>query len=279
MSGLLRERQGDAVHASPTVDQAQASPVRSLVIAVIAALFMTFVGAVGTGQVPLGSRLMYWLTVMMTGALIGLGISGAIHQWGRLRDRAIVEGALIAVLIALPLTVVVVMANIFFLGAASPGPIEFAVIGGVVLVVSMLLTTINYAMARPALPATRSLPTVAPAAIEPEAVGRSEQPALLSRLPVHLRQARLLALQAEDHYLRVHTNNGSALILMRMGDAMTELAGIEGKRVHRSWWVARDAVVDTPSDKGRTLLRLDGGLEVPVSRSSRPELARDGWLS
>ena len=279
MNDLLRERPTDAIHASPTVAGHHASPLKSLTIACVAACFMTFVGAVGTGQVPLGSRLMYWFVVMITGALIGLGISGAIHQWGRLRDRPVVEGALIAVLIALPLTVVVVMANIFFLGATSPGAIEFIVIGGVVLVVSALLTTINYAMARPALPATRPLEAVAPPSVEAATVGRAEPPALLSRLPMHLRQARLLALQAEDHYLRVHTDNGSALILLRMSDAMAELAGIEGKRVHRSWWVARDAIVDSSNEKGRTSLRLAVGLMVPVSRSSRPELARDGWLA
>lgn len=269
MSGLLRERRDDAVHASPTVDQAQANPVRSLVIAIVAALFMAFVGAVGTGEVPVASRLIYWLVVMITGALIGLGISGAIHQWGRLRERPMVEGGLIAVLIALPLTVVVVMANIYFLDAQPPGAIEFAVVSGVVFVVSALLTTINYAMAGPVSPATLPGPAMV--------VGK-EPPALLARLPMHLRQARLIALQAEDHYLRVHTDAGEALILLRMSDAVTELGGVEGKRVHRSWWVAREAIVATPSDRGRTFLRLESGIDVPVSRTSRPELVRDNWL-
>ena len=240
---------------------------------------MAFVGALGTDEVSLANRLMYWFVVMITGALIGLGISTAIHQWARLRARPISEGALIAILIAVPLSVVVVMANIYFLRAPPPGAIGFAAIFGVVLVVSALLTTINYAMARSASP-TGFVPDPAGLrSIAPDIELLAEPPTLLARLPMNLRHARLLALQAEDHYLSVHTDAGSALILLRMSDAVAELSGVEGKRVHRSWWVARAAVVGTASEKGRTLLRLVDGLKVPVSRSSRPELAREGWLS
>ena len=243
---------------------------------------MTFIGALGTGEVPVTNRLAYWIVVMMTGALVGLGVSGAIHVWGRLRDRRIVEGALIAVLIAVPLSVVVAMANILFLGAPRPGAVEFAVLVSVVLVVSALLTTINYAMAGRPSPAgadVAPVPGAAPPSIAPEAKAEAEAPALMARLPINLRHARLLALQAEDHYLRAHTDAGSALILLRMSDAISELAGVDGKRVHRSWWVARAAVVGTVNNNGRAMLHLAGGLQVPVSRSSRPELARDGWLS
>lgn len=165
MSSLLRQLPVDAVDASPVVGPPHVSPLKSLAIALVAALFMTFVGAVGTGQVPVGSRLMYWLVLMTTGALIGLGISSAIQQWGGLRHRPIFEGALISVLIALPLSVVVVMANIFFLGAGKPGPTKFAVVALVVLVVSALLTTINYAMARPKVAA--ALPLATPTSIAP----------------------------------------------------------------------------------------------------------------
>lgn len=100
---------------------------------------------------------------------------------------------------------------------------------------------------------------------------------LVNRLPLRL-GGQVLAVQAEDHYVRVHTALGSELLLMRMGDAITELVGLEGERVHRSWWVARDAVkcVDT---KGRKLsLTLTNGLEVPVTRDASAKLRREGWL-
>lgn len=88
--------------------------------------------------------------------------------------------------------------------------------------------------------------------------------ALQQRLPFHLR-GPVLCLEMEDHYVRIHTARGSAMVLMRMSDAVAAM-GESGLRVHRSWWVARAAVV-TGNRAGRTFrLELDNGLIVPVSK-------------
>lgn len=97
------------------------------------------------------------------------------------------------------------------------------------------------------------------------------------RLPAELRAAALLALEAEDHYLRVHTEAGSTLILLRLGDAMAELGEARGAQVHRSWWVARDAVERVERSGEKAALVLRGGLRVPVSRGNRAKLAAMGW--
>jgi len=103
-------------------------------------------------------------------------------------------------------------------------------------------------------------------------------PRILARLPLHLRHARLLAIEAEDHYLRVHTDAGSDLILLRLVDAVAETDGLDGARCHRSWWVARAAVTAVERDGARTLLGIGPALRVPVSRSYLPELRAAGWL-
>lgn len=88
--------------------------------------------------------------------------------------------------------------------------------------------------------------------------------ALQARLPAHLR-GPVLCLQMEDHYVRIHTASGSAMVLMRMGDAVAAL-GERGLRVHRSWWVAHVAV-KAGGRAGRTLrVELHNGLKVPVSK-------------
>ena len=93
-----------------------------------------------------------------------------------------------------------------------------------------------------------------------------------ARIPATL-GGRLLALEMEDHYLRIHTESGSALILHRISDAVAELEGVDGWRVHRSWWVAAEAVAGVRREKGgRALLVLTNGLVVPVSRSAAPAL-------
>jgi DNA-binding LytR/AlgR family response regulator len=98
------------------------------------------------------------------------------------------------------------------------------------------------------------------------------------RLPPRLRAGRLQAIAAEDHYLRVHTDLGSDLVLMRIGDAATLLESLPGARVHRSWWVARDAVTGSRSTNGNIMLELACGLDVPVSRAAKRDLAADGWF-
>ena len=91
--------------------------------------------------------------------------------------------------------------------------------------------------------------------------------------------ADVIALQGEDHYVRVHTALGSELLLMRLSDAIDGLDGVAGERVQRSWWVARVAVGAVHVDGRRVSLTLTNGLDVPVSRDAATRLRRAGWLS
>lgn len=112
---------------------------------------------------------------------------------------------------------------------------------------------------------------------EPPPLPPSDAPAFLRRIPPRLGRD-LVALEAEDHYLRIHTRLGSDLVLMRIGDAEAELAGLEGARVHRSWWVVRAAVVLAERMGQGARLTLITGQQVPVSRSKTAELKRAGWF-
>jgi DNA-binding LytR/AlgR family response regulator len=89
----------------------------------------------------------------------------------------------------------------------------------------------------------------------------------------------LLALEMEDHYLRIHTVLGSDLILLRLRDALGELGPERGRQVHRSWWVSNGAVSSAERDGARTLLILHNGLKVPVSKSFRDQVKEAGWLN
>ena len=103
---------------------------------------------------------------------------------------------------------------------------------------------------------------------------------LLERLPPRLGRD-VLCLQAEDHYVRVHTPLGSDLILARLSDAERDLHLLhqgEGLRVHRSWWVARAAVQGVDRQGAKTSLTLVNGLSVPVGRTYLDRLREAGWL-
>lgn len=98
------------------------------------------------------------------------------------------------------------------------------------------------------------------------------------RLPPRLGRT-VLCLQMEDHYVRVHTPQGSSLVLMSLSQAMAGLKDLEGAQTHRSWWVARSAIVGVVEDGRKLRLRLSGGLEAPVSRARVGQLRADGWLA
>jgi hypothetical protein len=117
-------------------------------------------------------------------------------------------------------------------------------------------------------------PTPRAASAEPRPGGGG---GFLDRLPPRLGRD-LLCLQMEDHYVRAHTAKGSDLVLTPLKDAIAELADTDGLQVHRSWWVARSAVVEPVASGRKIALRLNNGLEVPVSRASVAKLRAAGWL-
>lgn len=90
--------------------------------------------------------------------------------------------------------------------------------------------------------------------------------------------ADVLCLQMEDHYVRLHTSEGSRLILSSMARAIDQIGDVEGLQVHRSWWVARHAVRGVEKD-GRSLrLRLASGLTAPIARAKVAQIRAAGWL-
>lgn len=105
----------------------------------------------------------------------------------------------------------------------------------------------------------------------------SSDPRILRRLPPRLGKD-LLCLSMEDHYVRLHTVDGSVLVLMPLSQALEELGEMDGLQVHRSWWVARHAVTGVVEDGRNLRLRLKGGLEAPVSRANVARLRKAGWL-
>jgi len=97
------------------------------------------------------------------------------------------------------------------------------------------------------------------------------------RLSAKRRTATLIAIEAEDHYVRVHTSNGSELVAMRFADAVEELAQAYGYRLHRSWWAAAEAIEAVRWTRGGGEARLSGGVVAPVSRSYVAALKAAGW--
>lgn len=103
------------------------------------------------------------------------------------------------------------------------------------------------------------------------------RPGIVDRLPLSLQNAEIAAVEGEDHYVRIHTSQGRHLLHMRFGDALDALKMLEGLQTHRSWWVAKSAVMSVKRGNGRATLKLPNGLEAPVSRRFARRLRDDGW--
>jgi hypothetical protein len=239
---------------------------RGLGVAALAGLLLAYTGAFQTHEAPLGLRLAYWVGVMIGGGLWSHLCTVALGRWVDPDDRPWLTVAILTAVVSGPLTVGVwAVTGLVFIGRVYP-PEMLPWLFGPVVTVTAAVTAVNIFLGR----------VVQTHAAAPGAVQARPAP-FLARLPPRLRGARLIAVESEDHYLRLHTDQGSDLILMRLSDALRELEGLEGAQTHRSWWVARDAVRDVARGDGRATLTLDGGLQAPVSRRHGRALRAAGW--
>jgi hypothetical protein len=90
-----------------------------------------------------------------------------------------------------------------------------------------------------------------------------------AKLPLALRHAPIVALSAEDHYVRVRTDHGQALILMNLANAIAALGPDTGVRIHRSHWVSRALAMKTTTSGSRLGVRIDDDTVLPISRAGR----------
>lgn len=239
--------------------------MRGVIIAAAAGVVLAISGAFGSVNAPLWLRLVYWIPVMLAGALWGQVCSRLIDRWIDMDERPWLAVAALTAAITGPVCLMVwFVTGVVFEGEAYPLS-TLPLMVGPVLTVTAVMSAINVFLSKAQPMQTHAAPAGSAPARFPD------------RLPMKLRGAAIRAVQAEDHYLRIHTDRGSDLILMRLSDALEELEGLEGSQTHRSWWVAKDAVRDVARGDGRATLTLDGGVTAPVSRRYARALREAGW--
>lgn len=229
--------------------------------------FMAAVGAFGTGSTPLLTRLVYWVPLTVLGTLAGTLIALRALRRPEIGENTVLVWTIITVLVTLPGTIIVWGYTALIFGSAPRSflmlLIDVAVVSGGASAIMLLINR----------------PGAVTGAAAPQPNGSPAPVRFLDRLPEKLKGAALYAVQAEDHYLRLHTSKGSDLILMRLSDAIPELEGIEGAQTHRSWWVAKDAIADVKRADRKVTLLLKGGTEAPVSRPNAAALRQSGWIA
>jgi hypothetical protein len=236
---------------------------RDWVFSTVVGLCLGLIGPFATYLSPLPFRLAYWTGLLWAGmTFYGLAIRAALWAARRGRVPAALWLAAFSLVASGPMSALsALVATHFWPYLKAMSPLEWY---GQSVALSLPLVMTWGVLTRRMAPFARPAPR--PASAEPA----GSFPERLSR--------GLICLQMEDHYVRVHTRSGSELVLLSMREAMAQLGARNGERVHRSWWVARDAVTDVVTDGRNLRLRLVGGLEAPISRSQVGRLRALGWL-
>ncbi|MFZ5719684.1 MAG: LytTR family DNA-binding domain-containing protein [Pseudomonadota bacterium] len=222
--------------------------------AIALGVFLGFAGPFGSFQsLAHPQRYAFWFALVAT----GYGLAVATRQilrpaaaFARLPDVAAI--IVVGLISTLPMMFVVAWAlEVVFGRSTPPGRLVslYLSVASVQLVIAGIASWPFLAPRRPARPA------------EDPNTDR-----FFERVPDRLGRD-LLALEAQDHYLMVHTRRGSALISMQLSEAEQILPPQLGFRAHRRWWVAREPVAGLRREGHQTLIELTGGLTVPVGRT------------
>jgi len=238
-----------------------------LLLLALAGVFMGALGPYGTAEFPSGRRYLYWLACIVGGGAIGIAIDETL---GRRRRSFWLRVAFDSLLMTPAVSALVVGVSWAIIGGGSM-PRYPARLLWQVLVISLAVMSFRALVFARRAPVVKTVRVMEPPLPEAEAAFRR-------RLSARRRTARLIAVEAYDHYLRVHTDAGTELITLRFADALEELSAAHGYRTHRSWWVAADAIQSVRWRRGGGEARLAADVSAPVSRSYAADLKAAGWF-
>jgi hypothetical protein len=228
-------------------------------------------GAYATSH--LWQRLAISFIIVAFAGLTGSGIRVCVNmRWSGL--GFLQATALITVLSLLVLTppIYALMVHLAQMGRMNVPMLDelCLLIGSMTLAISALRNIV--AVAQNAEPAETSVAAQTSSQTSETAIDSIPSEArILQRVDPSLR-GDLYAISVRDHYVDVQTSAGNASLLLRLGDAMTEAEPTKGAQVHRSHWVAWDAVSGVESEAGKMFVRLHNGNRVPVSKNHREKL-------
>lgn len=225
-------------------------------------IFLTVTGPYGTYVTySLPERMVVCVPVMATlmvfGMVIRVGVGRMMRERGWL--FVLVTAAAAVVLLA-PFTLFLLYLLVPTGAMNFPGLAELALL--------MVCMSLGFS-------ALRSLGAEPEPVALPRDAGAESRARIMQRIDPELRGA-LWAMSVRDHYVEVITSAGSARVLLRLSDAIAEADPIAGAQVHRSHWVAWDAVEAVEREGAKLFLRLSHGLRVPVSKNHREKLEERG---
>lgn len=239
-------------------------------IFVLVGLILGLSGPFGTfAYLSLGPRLVYWVVLVASAYVTGHFFGGFTVHLVQHRFRSTVLAVIVGGIAAgMPVSIVVWAINAMTFGVLYADPADL-VLQTVYCVIISIAVVAGFALFESRVHTAGAGAGAGEAAAPP-------RPKLLDRLAVQDR-GQLLSLSVSDHYVEVVTDKGKTLLLMRLGDAIDEAAPVNGIQLHRSHWVALDAIRSARRHKGAAVVVLTDGRELPISRG-RIEAAREAGI-
>ena len=224
----------------------------SLFIVPLFTVALTVTGAFGTDEMGVLDRASYWFAVLGAAIVTAFSIKPLIENRWPLAPIG-VQGAFLSLAMSIVYSPILYLIAHGMTGAKRDNISPFWLMVVVVFAVSMAVLQIRR------LWESETKPTL------PRLIARFSDQNIKSIYRVTVR----------DHYVDVFTDRGMQTLLMRFSDAIAELDEIKGMRVHRSHWVACDAMDKLETENGRLFVVLKDASRVPVSRAYRDAVEKE----
>jgi hypothetical protein len=243
---------------------------KGLLTMIVVGIILGFLAPFGMTQFPLLKTMFFWIVTCVIGYFIyapliyfsnDLLLYKISQSWLRVAIAVFVAGALMSLIIPL-LIFLILHNNGNYIEQMTAVFWESLIVGALITGLSLAQQLIKNQQAQLA----RSQTIINEQADTLSSANEESVLQLMEKLPLEKR-GNLLCLEMDDHYLKVYTDKGHHLILMRFKDALALLESYAGLQTHRSWWVAIDAITTTQRDGRKVSLTLSNSLAVPVSRT------------
>lgn len=100
---------------------------------------------------------------------------------------------------------------------------------------------------------------------------RHQQSSIESMIPAH-KSGAIISMSSQDHYVEIVTENGSHLERLTMKNAVELVPETAGLQVHRSHWVAYNAMQSLEKSADRHVVILRNGAKISVGKTKVAEV-------
>jgi hypothetical protein len=233
------------------------------VLPLLVAIALAVVGAFGS-YVAMGLplRLLHFCSTSFVIGAVAFIVLGSLRRYV-FGDALPLWTAILVAMATAPLGGLIIQQSLRLWVPQALRHVSFGELTAQVLLINLFIGTMTWVLLRK----PRGRVDGTPGHAQPAQAGDVSR-AVRAKLPLALRQAPIVALSAEDHYVRVRTDRGQALILMNFANAVAALGPDAGVRIHRSHWVSRALAAKTTTSGSRKGIRVDDTV-LPVSRAGR----------